>query len=63
MAYMKPTITALNVLMQQRIEAITELEEAVLLNAKEFIVPFFSARQRKITKTYDCELSALRASY
>jgi PAS domain S-box-containing protein len=34
------TNTALNVLMQQRIEAKTELEETVLLNAKELIVPF-----------------------
>jgi len=34
------TNTALNVLMQQRIEARTELEETVLLNAKELIVPF-----------------------
>jgi PAS domain S-box-containing protein len=32
--------TALNVLMQQRIEAKTKLEETVLLNAKELIVPF-----------------------
>lgn len=32
--------TALKVLMQQRIEAKTELEETVLLNAKELIVPF-----------------------
>jgi len=34
------TNTALNVLMQQRIEAKTELEETVLLNAKELIIPF-----------------------
>jgi hypothetical protein len=34
------TNTALNVLMQQRIEAKTELEETVLLNAKELIMPF-----------------------
>ena len=34
------TNTALKVLMQQRIEAKTELEETVLLNAKELIVPF-----------------------
>ena len=34
------TNTALNVLMQQKIEAKTELEEMVLLNAKELIVPF-----------------------
>ena len=34
------TNTALNVLMQQKIEAKTELEETVLLNAKELIVPF-----------------------
>jgi len=33
--------TALKVLMQQRIEAKKELEETVLLNAKELIVPFF----------------------
>jgi PAS domain S-box-containing protein len=32
--------TALKVLMQQRIEAKTELEETVLQNAKELIVPF-----------------------
>jgi hypothetical protein len=36
----KETKTALKVLMQQRIEAKTELEETVLLNAKELIVPF-----------------------
>ena len=34
------TNTALNVLMQQRIEAKTELEETVLLNAKDLIMPF-----------------------
>jgi len=34
------TNTALNVLMQQRIEAKIELEETVLLNAKELIMPF-----------------------
>ena len=32
--------TALNVLMQQKIEYITEFEETVLLNAKELIEPF-----------------------
>ena len=37
---LEETNTALNVLMQQRIEAKTELEETVLLNAKELIVPF-----------------------
>ena len=36
----KKTKTALNVLMQQKIEAKTELEETVLLNAKELIAPF-----------------------
>ncbi len=37
---LEETNTALNVLMQQRIEAKTELEETVLLNAKELIEPF-----------------------
>ena len=37
---LEETNTALKVLMQQRIEAKTELEETVLLNAKELIVPF-----------------------
>jgi len=36
----KETKTVLKVLMQQRIEARTKLEETVLLNAKELIVPF-----------------------
>jgi len=37
---LEETNTALKVLMQQRIEAKTELEDTVLLNAKELIVPF-----------------------
>jgi hypothetical protein len=37
---LEETNTALNVLMQQRIEAKTELEETVLLNAKKLIMPF-----------------------
>jgi len=37
---LKETNTALKVLMQQGIEAKTELEETVLLNAKELIMPF-----------------------
>ena len=37
---LEETNTALNVLMQQGIEAKTELEETVALNAKELIVPF-----------------------
>jgi len=37
---LEETNTALNVLMQQTIEAKTELEETVSLNAKELIVPF-----------------------
>jgi DNA-binding CsgD family transcriptional regulator len=37
---LEETNTALKVLMQQRIEDKTELEETVLLNAKELIVPF-----------------------
>ena len=37
---LEETNTAFKVLMQQRIEAKTELEETVLLNAKELIVPF-----------------------
>ena len=36
----KETNTALKVLMQQRIEARTELEDTVLLNAKKLIMPF-----------------------
>jgi len=37
---LEETNTALKVLMQQRIEAKTELEETVLLNAKKLIMPF-----------------------
>ena len=37
---LEETNTALKVLMQQRIEAKTELEDTVLLNAKELIMPF-----------------------
>jgi len=37
---LEETDTALNVLMQQRIEAKTELEETVLLNANDLIMPF-----------------------
>ncbi|MBW2741885.1 MAG: hypothetical protein JRE64_24255 [Deltaproteobacteria bacterium] len=37
---LEETNTALKVLMQQRIEDKTKLEETVLLNAKELIVPF-----------------------
>ena len=37
---LEETDTALNVLMQQRIEDKTKFEETVLLNAKELIVPF-----------------------
>lgn len=39
---LEETDTALNVLMQQRIEDKTKLEETVLLNAKELIVPFLN---------------------
>ncbi|MDL1989123.1 MAG: PAS domain-containing protein [Deltaproteobacteria bacterium] len=43
---LEETNTALKVLMQQRIEAKTELEETVLLNAKELIVPFLERLNR-----------------
>jgi len=52
----KETNTALKVLIQQRIEAKTELEETVLLNAKELIEPFLEklnkSRLNSKQKTY-----------
>jgi len=50
------TNTALNVLMQQKIEAKTELEETVLLNAKELIVPFWERLKK-------CGLNSKQKAY
>jgi len=50
------TNTALKVLMQQRIEAKTELEETVLLNAKELIMPFLERLKK-------CRLDSKQNAY
>ena len=53
---LEETNTALKVLMQQRIEAKTELEETVLLNVKELIVPFLERLKK-------CRLNSKQKAY
>jgi len=48
--------TALKVLMQQKIEAKTELEETVLLNVKKLIVPFLERLKK-------CRLNSKQKTY